>query len=108
MPRWLVRALTRIRRLASAGRVRLTVKAARELAALEVPFDPEDVRSLLASLTAADSDGRLLSPASGEWLYVFKSRPVAELMYLKVLIRGGQCVIVSFHEEDGAEHEPED
>lgn len=43
-------------------------------------------------------------PATGEWMYVFKPVLAGTIVYLKLIIRDG-CVIVSFHEDEGASHE---
>lgn len=58
MPRWLPRVLTRVRELAVQRRVRFTLKARRELAALGLGLDQEDACEALAGLTAEDSVGR--------------------------------------------------
>jgi hypothetical protein len=52
--------------------VRLTLKAARELAAIGAGLDIQDACDVLAALTAEDSVGRLESEHTGEWMYVFK------------------------------------
>lgn len=102
MPRRLPRFLTRVHQLASGRKVRLTAKADREIAALGL--DPEDVREVLAGLTAADSAGRLRSQTTGEWLHVFKPRVGEFAIYLKLIIRS-DCLVVSFHEDEGDDHE---
>jgi len=70
MPRWLTTALGRIRALAADGKVRLTLKALRELSALGL--DVDDAIAVIAGLRAVDSAGRVVSEGTGEWLYVFK------------------------------------
>ena len=50
MPRWLPKALRRIRQFAAAGAVRLTYKAVRE--AVGLGFAPEDVRDVIGALSA--------------------------------------------------------
>jgi hypothetical protein len=104
MPRWLPGILARIRGLAADRRVLFTLKARRELAALECGLDERDACDVLASLKTGDSAGRLVSSATGEWLYVFKPRVGGTPVYVKVLLRN-ECVVVSFHEDQGGAHE---
>jgi len=56
VPTWLPRIVPRIRALAAAGRVRFTLKAVRELAALAL--DADDAVDVLRSLSSADACGR--------------------------------------------------
>lgn len=107
MPRWLPRALTRIRELAAARRARFTLKARRELASLGAGLDEQDACDTLAKLTAEDSAGRLLSEATGEWMFLFKPMLATARLYVKVILRG-DCIVVSFHEDEGEGHEEED
>jgi hypothetical protein len=104
MPRWLPRVLTRIRKLAAARQVVLTLKARRELAALGLGLDQDDAGDVLARLTAKDSAGRLESAATGEWMYFFKPSLAGTILYVKVILRN-DCIVVSFHEDEGAGHE---
>ena len=101
MPTWLPRILRRTRDLAAAGRVRFTLKALRELAALSL--DADDAVDVLRSLSTPDAHGRLRSEATGEWMYVFKSTVGEMVIYLKVVVRD-DCILVSFH-EDEADHD---
>jgi hypothetical protein len=55
VPRWLPRLLRRIHELAGQGRVRLTLKAARELAALGAGLDVQDGCDVLAALPRTTS-----------------------------------------------------
>lgn len=96
MASWLSRALDRIRNLAAARRVRLTVKALAEVRRLGLGVD--DVVDILTALSPADSAGRLRSSESSEWLYVFKPTVAEVVLYVKVVLRG-DCVVVSFHED---------
>lgn len=73
MPRWLPKVLVRIRELAVARKVLLTLKARRELASLDIGLDEEDACDILASLTAQESAGRLESAVTGEWMYLFNA-----------------------------------
>ena len=50
MPRWLPWVLTRIRRLAAQRRILFTHKALRELSALELGLDEDDVCDVLMRL----------------------------------------------------------
>ena len=102
MPRWLPKVLKRIRELAAAGEVRLTYKAERE--ALLLGLSPEDVRDVIVGMGARDSGGRLASGTTGEWLYVFKPDVGGQIIYLKLVLRE-DCVVVSFHEDEGGGHE---
>jgi DNA-binding MarR family transcriptional regulator len=107
MPRWLPRVLTRIREFAAARRVFLTLKARRELAALPLALDEQDACDLLANLTAEDSAGRLVSVGTGEWMYVFKPSLAGAILYVKLILRI-DCIVVSFHEDEGTDHEEDD
>ena len=75
MARWLPRVLARIRRLTAEGNVRFTEKA----------------------LGERDSAGRVLSPQTAEWLYIFKPRIGEVVVYVKVVLRR-HCRVISFHE----------
>ncbi len=107
MPRWLPAVLTRVGEFAETRQILFTLKARRELAALELGLDEEDARSLLASLTSEDSAGRVASAATGEWMYVFKLSLAGMVLYVKLILRT-ECIVVSFHEDERAGHEDED
>ncbi len=98
MPRWLQGVLARVRELASAGKVRFTHKALRELTGLDLGLDQDDCCDLLKKLTATDSAGRIKSTITGEWMYVFKPTVTSTRLYLKLILRG-DCIIISLHEE---------
>jgi hypothetical protein len=100
MPRWLPKALGRIRTLAAQREVLFTLKALRELASLDIGLDEEGACDVLANLTAEDSAGRVESAATGEWMYLFKPHLSGMVLYIKVLLRS-DCVVVSFHEDEG-------
>ena len=106
MPGWLPKVLTRVRELAVARRVRFTLKARREVALL-AGLDEEDACDALAKLTAEDSAGRLMSEGTGEWMYLFKPTLAASRLYVKVILRS-DCIVISFHEDEGEGHEEED
>jgi hypothetical protein len=97
--RWLPKDLARIHELASHGRVRFTMKALRELAALDLGLDEEDACHVLANLAASDFVERLVSKKAGEWMYVFKPRVGGGVVYVKLILRS-DCVVISFHEEE--------
>ena len=101
MSRWLPRVLTRVRALAAARRVVLTLKAQRESAGLSLGLDVENACDVLANLTAEDSGGRLQSAATGEWMYLFKPQLAGMVLYVKLILRD-DCVVVSFHDDEGA------
>ena len=102
MARWLTKVLRRVQEHALRRRLRLTAKAAREVAALGL--DPEDVRDVLMRLDAADSVGRKVSDVTGEWMYVFKPLAEGDLIYIKLILRS-ESVVVSFHEDEKDENE---
>ena len=106
MPRWLPGVLERLHELAAADKVRFTVKSLREIAALELALDAQDVIDIIASLTPSDCVGRLVSEHTREWLYVFKPEAAGTLLYLKVALRS-DCIVVSCHRdmEDGHDNE---
>jgi hypothetical protein len=106
MPRWLPNALKRVHELAAAGKVLLTYKAVREGASLGL--SPEDVRDVLAGVGAKDSAGRLASETTTrEWMYVFKPDVGGQILYVKLVLREN-CVVVSFHEDEGGGHEEDE
>jgi hypothetical protein len=107
MPRWLPRALTRIRELAATRKVRFTRKARREMAALAFGLDETDASDVLARLSCKDSAGRLQSASTGEWMYLFKPPLAGTILYLKVVLRNF-CVVISLHEEEPGAHEEGD
>ncbi len=105
MPRWLARVLKRIHKLAAEGDVRLTYKAGRE--GLVLGLSPEDVRDVVAALCAEDSAGRVTSERTGEWMYVFKPAVAGQVIYVKLVVRE-DCVVVSFHEDEGGGYEDDE
>lgn len=107
MPRWLPKVLTRIRELSASRRVLFTLKARRELASMELGLNEEDACEVLANLTPEDSVGRLASKATGECMYVFKPQLAGTVVYVKVILRN-DCIVVSFHEDEGGGYEEED
>jgi hypothetical protein len=106
MPAWLVKVLGQVHELAAKRKLRLTAKAHRERSMLAMALDPEDVRDVLLGLGVRDSAGRKLSRTTGEWLYIFKPHLGNELLYVKLVLRA-ECIIVSFHEDDGGCDEEE-
>jgi len=92
--------LVAIRRLAVQQRVRLTFKASCELDQLGLGIDTTDVCDVLARLVPKESRGRVRSKVTGDWLHVFGVRILDLRVYIKVAV-GEECVVVSFHEEDG-------
>ena len=91
--------MERIHELASQGRLHFTLKALRELAALDIGLDEEDARHVLANLNARDFVERAVSKKAGEWMYVFKPRVGGLIVYVKVIVRSN-CVVIAFHEEE--------
>ncbi len=98
MPRWLPRVLARIHRLAVAGKVQFTEKALRELETLDLGLNEHDGTDVVLGLTARECAGRLFSPETAEWLYVFKPPIAGSGLYVKLVLRA-YCVVISFHEE---------
>lgn len=98
MPIWRTRALRRLRDRATARKVRFTLKALRELAALDL--DEDDACDFLANLTGEQCSGRQRSQETGEWMYVFKPVVGGAVLYIKVILRS-DCVLISFHEDNG-------
>lgn len=107
MPRWLTRALTRIRNLARTDRVSFTRKAITERGLLRLGLTERDAIALLADIRVAQFDRRLRSRDSGEWLYVFRPTVGATVLYVKVVLRG-QCTVISFHPDDGTDDDESD
>jgi hypothetical protein len=96
--------LDRSRNLAAQGKVRFTLKALQELAALDLGLDEEDGRQIVATLSAKDLAERLVSRQTGEWMYVFRPTVAETMVYLKLIVRT-DCVVVSFHEDEDQDHE---
>jgi hypothetical protein len=103
MPRWLPKIIARICELAAARRVAFTLKSRWELAALG-DLDEEDACDILAKLSVDDFAERLESKATGEWMYVFKPLLGETVLYVKIILRN-DCVVISFHEDEGDGHE---
>jgi len=80
------------------------LKAQQELALLGWGFDTEDACQTIASLTTRDFAGRLVSTITAEWMYVFKPSVSGLVLYIKLVLRS-DCLVVSFHEDAGDEHE---
>jgi len=99
VPRWLPRLLKLIHELAAQGRVRFTLKAIRELAALGAGLDAQDACDVLSVLTIDDFAERFESEWTGEWMYVFKPTIAGAVVYLKLVVRS-ECLVVSFHEDE--------
>jgi hypothetical protein len=76
----------------------------RSRSAAPSPVHPDDACTVLADLKAEDSAGRLASRVTGEWMFVFKPRVAGTLVYVKLILRD-DCVVVSFHEEEGDREE---
>ena len=105
MPRWLPRALARIHRLAAEGKGQFTEKALRELGALDLGLNEHDGAEVVLGLTARECAGRVCSPETAEWLYVFKPLVAGTALYVKLVLRA-HCVVISFHSgESGDENE---
>jgi len=99
-PRWAARVLAEIRRLVALGRVRFTLKATQELAALELGLDEQDALQILSELRVADLRGRVESERTPEWLYVCKPEVGGINLYVKLIVRS-ECVVISFQEDEG-------
>ena len=96
--------LRQIRRLAAQRRVSFTLKALRELARLDIGMDTEDACDVLARVGPTDLVERVRSVITGEWMYILKPRVVDIDMYVKVLLRH-DCLVISFHEDEGSDEE---
>ena len=73
---------------------------------MELGLDEEDTCDILAKLTLEDV-GRLQSAATGEWMYLFKPELAGSVLYVKLILRS-DCVVVSFHEDEGGSHEKDE
>ena len=102
MGRALGDVLRRVRALASERRVRITLKALRELALLGL--DTEDACETLQVLRASDFGQTLSSERTGERMYVFNPDVGDASIYLKFVLRDG-CLVVSFHEDENDDGE---
>jgi hypothetical protein len=102
MPPALAEVLRRVRALAAERKLRFTLKAVRGLAA--IGMDATDACESLEGLKPADFVQRLVSDATGEWMYVFKPKVGSILVYVKLILRDG-CVVVSFHEDEEGDDE---
>ena len=104
MPRWLSTVLLRIAELATQRKVHFTLKALRELDSLGLELDVDDVIQLLENLTSSDSEGRIMSKQTGEWMYVFKPCIIETVVYLKLIVRNN-CIVISCHKDEEGENE---
>lgn len=86
-PRWLLRVLSEIRRLAADERVHFTAKALEELG------------RLLLNLEPADFAARIRSRRAPGWMYVFLPEVAGIRIYLKIVL-AGDCRVISFHEDE--------
>ena len=102
--RWTTSVLRQIRGLAAQRKVRFTLKAFQELGRLGMGLDEDAACDVLANLTRSDMVGRLISEKTGEWMYVCKPSVVGVVIYLKVVVRG-DCVVISFHEEEESDED---
>jgi hypothetical protein len=102
MQRGLAKVTRRVRALAAQRKARFTLKALRELATLDL--DATDACEVIEALKAADFVERLVSDATGEWMYVFKPRVAETLIYLKLVLQDG-CLVVSFHADEARDEE---
>ena len=103
-PRWATRVLAEIHRLVARRLVRFTFKAGEELAELELGLDEEDALQVLAELSPDDLAGRIESERAHEWLYIFKPDVAGVVVYVKLILRS-ECVVVSFHQDEGVNDE---
>jgi hypothetical protein len=92
--------LAEIHRLAALRRIRFTLKATEEFATLDMGFDESDALQILSELRLADLVSRVESERAPEWLYVFKPEVGDTVLYLKLIVRT-DCVVISFHEDEG-------
>ena len=102
--RWATSVLRQIRELAAQRKVRFTLKTFQELGRLGMGLDEADACDVLANLTRSDLVGRLVSEKTGEWMYVFKPSVGGVVVYVKVVVRG-DCVVISFHEEEESDED---
>jgi hypothetical protein len=103
-PKWASRVLAAIHHLARRCQIRFSAKAAGELALLGFGLDEEDAVQVLSTLKLADLVGRVESKHTPEWLYVFKPRVGGITLYVKLIVRG-DCVVISFHEDEEDDEE---
>jgi hypothetical protein len=96
--------LAEIHRLVARRLVRFTFKAGEELAQLELELDEEDALQVLAELSPDDLAGRIESKRAPEWLYIFRPDVAGVILYVKLIVRS-ECVVVSFHEDEGDDDE---
>ncbi len=104
MPTWLPRVLARIHRLTAEGKVQFTAKALRELEALDLGLTERDGADVVLGLTVRECGGRVFSPETAEWLYVFRPSIAGSTLYVKLVLRAS-CVVISFHGESDDENE---
>jgi len=67
-------------------------------------LDLQDACDALVALTEDDFADRFESEHTGEWMYVFKPSVAGMFVYLKLVVRT-ECVVVSFHEDEGDDDE---
>ncbi len=71
---------------------------------MELALDPEDACDVLERPKLGDLAERIRSKETDEWMYVFKPHVAAIDLYIKVILRD-ECLVVSFHEDEGPGHE---
>lgn len=98
MPQWCQRVVARVHALAAQGKVRFTLKALSEMAALSLGLDESDACDVLRRLSAKELVGRTRSAQTGEWMHVFRPGIAGSAIYLKLILREA-CLVVSFHGE---------
>lgn len=59
---------------------------------------------ILAELSPDDPAGRIESERAHEWLYIFKPDVAGVVLYVKLILRS-ECVVVSFHQDEGDDDE---
>jgi hypothetical protein len=52
-------------------------------------------------------ESRATWPGGGEWMYLFRPKIAGTILYVKVIVRSN-CIVISFHEDEGGGHEEED
>jgi len=96
--------LAEIHRLVARRLVHFTFKAGEELAQLDLELDEEDALQVLAELSPDDLAGRIESERAHEWLYIFRPDVAGVILYVKLIVRS-ECVVVSFHGDEGDDDE---
>src|SRR5882724_1826507 len=104
MPRWLRSVLTRTRELCPGAQGPLHAEGSSRASRSAVRSRRTRRMRRSGEPFGRGFRHRLSSPATDEWAYVFKPKLAGMVLYRKLILRS-DCVVISFHEDEGKGHE---